>query len=87
MKQLRLRSADLSWREIEDEVVAVDLQASTYVSANASGLVLWRALAEGATREELVDHLVAEFGVERERAAADVDRFVAELSAQGLLEP
>jgi hypothetical protein len=86
VKQLRLRSRDLSWREIEDEVVAVDMETSTYVSANASGVVLWRALADGATRDELIDRLVEEFDIDRARAGADVDRFVDELSSQGLLE-
>jgi Coenzyme PQQ synthesis protein D (PqqD) len=70
-KQLRLRSDRISWREIDDEVVAVDVATSTYVSANASGKVLWRALADGATHDELVAALTTEFGIDRDRAAAE----------------
>jgi len=85
-KPLRLRADRVSWREIDDEIVAVNVATSTYVSANASGKVLWHALADGATREELVDALVATFGIDRTQAGGDVDRFLAELAENGLLE-
>jgi hypothetical protein len=82
---LRLREADLHWREIDGEIVALEARSSRYVAANGAGAVLWRALVAGSTREQLADELVAAFGIDRERAAADADRFVAELAAQGLL--
>lgn len=85
MSDLRLRDADLHWREIDGEIVALEARSSTYVAANGAGAVLWRALAEGTTRERLADELVCAFGIERGRAAADADRFVEELAAQGLL--
>jgi hypothetical protein len=86
MNYLKLRGERLSWREIDDEVVALDVDTATYLSANASGRLLWRALASGATREELVSCLVDEFEVDAERAGADVDAFIGELSQRGLLE-
>jgi hypothetical protein len=86
MKQISLRKDELAWKEIERELVAVDVRSSTYLSANQSGTLLWRRLAAGATRDDLVDELVGEFGIDRERAGADVGQFLAELAAQGLLE-
>jgi hypothetical protein len=83
---LRLRASDLHWRVIDGEVIALDGQRSTYLAANSAGAMLWRALAEGATRAGLADKLVAAFGICRERALADVDAYVGALSAQGLLE-
>jgi hypothetical protein len=83
---LRLREDAVRWREIDREIVAVDLGRSDYVSTNESGVLLWRLLAEGATKAKLVDVLVSSFGIDRERAAADVDRFLAELDARDLLE-
>jgi Coenzyme PQQ synthesis protein D (PqqD) len=85
MKRLRLRTSDLEWREIEDEVIAVDVQTSTYLSANSSGMVLWRALARGTTRKALVDRLVEIYGIDGERAGADVDRFLDDLRSRDLL--
>jgi orotate phosphoribosyltransferase-like protein len=86
MNRLKLREEGLTWREIDDEVVALDGETATYLSANASGRLLWRSLSEGTTREELVSCLVAEFEIDAHRAEADVDAFVGELSKRGLLE-
>lgn len=85
-EQLKLRGEGLSWREVEDEIVAVDMRASTYLSANPSGKLLWETLAAGTTREELVERLVETFEIDAERAGADVDAFVGQLREQGLLE-
>lgn len=86
MTELKLRSEGLEWREIEDEVIAIDIRNSSYLSANGSGLVIWRELAEGTTRVLLIERLVETFGVETDRAAADVDHFLADLRSRGLLE-
>lgn len=86
MSELKLRSADLHWREIDDEIVALEARRSNYVAANAAGTLLWRELAAGTTRDALADVLVDVYGIDRERARADADRFVAEVGAQGLLE-
>jgi hypothetical protein len=85
MTVLRLRETDLHWREIDGEVIALEAQGSTYMAANGAGTLLWRALATGATRDALADELVRAYGIDRERAVADADAFVARLSAQGLL--
>jgi hypothetical protein len=86
VKRYRLRDEGLSWRRIEEEVVAVDVPTSTYLTANDSGTVLWQALAESATRDELAALLVDRFGLEPEAAGADVDHFLAQLREQGLLD-
>lgn len=86
MTRLRLRDDAVRWREIDREVIAVDLESSTYLSTNETGVRLWRRLAEGTTTEQLVDELVSAFGIEPERAAADVRSFLDELEARNLLE-
>lgn len=85
MTELRLRDTDLHWREIDGEVIALESRGSTYVAANGAGTLLWRALAAGTTREGLADELVHAYGIDRERAAADAEEFIAQLAAQGLL--
>ena len=86
-EQLRLRTSDLHWRRIDGEVIALEGRASTYLATNPSGALLWQALVEGTTRRRMADALVAEYGIDRDRAIADVDVYVDALSAQGLLEP
>ena len=85
MTLLRLKETDLHWREIDGEIIALEARGSRYIAANGAGTTLWRALVEGATRDELADELVRLYGIERERAEADVSRFLDALAEQGLL--
>lgn len=86
MVNLRLRTDDLSWREIDDEVIAVDIETSTYLGTNKAGTLLWRRLGEGgATKQALADLLVETYDIEPERARLDTQAFLDDLAAQGLL--
>ena len=85
-RHLRIRSGAVEWRRLEEEIVAVDTRKSVYMAVNRSGAVLWPALLEGATREELVDRLMDAYGLERDDAERDVDSFVQALDEENLLE-
>ena len=86
MTTLRLRSDRLHWLESDGEIVALDELALVYLNANATGALLWQTLAQGATREALVRRILAAFDVDEHTAGADVDRYLADLEARGLLE-
>jgi len=83
---LKLRDDRVRWREIDREVVAVDIDSSTYLSTNGSGALLWLALAEGTTRDALAERLAQAYLIEPDQAKADVDSFLHDLRGQGLLE-
>ena len=80
------RSHELEWRQVDEEVVILDLRTQTYLSLNHSGARLWPLLTAGAPRHALVDELVAAYQVDRARASGDVDQLVAQLAAADLLE-
>jgi hypothetical protein len=84
---LRLRGAELEWREVEGQLLALDLRESRYVVINRTGRTLWNLLIDGATRAQLIDCLVEEHRVDRETAGKDVDAFLADLKARNLLAP
>jgi hypothetical protein len=86
-KRFRLRGDGLEWRTVEGEIVALDLPADTYLGLNRSGAVLWQALAHGASADELVEKLTAEYQIDTTQAARDVGQFIAALRAQGVIEP
>lgn len=83
---LKLRDDRVRWREIDEDVVAVDIDRSTYLSTNGSGALLWLELAQGTTRDQLVERLAQAYLIDSERAEADVDAFLSDLNGQGLLE-
>jgi hypothetical protein len=82
---LRLRAAGLTWLETDGELVALDEQAATYLSGNPAATLLWPELAAGATKDDLVEALLDGFEIDRARAEADVEAFVADLQARNLL--
>ena len=82
---IRLRQ-DIAWREIDGEIVLLDLTGAAYYSVSRSGVVLWPAVVEGATVDELADRLAREFSLERQVAERDVRVLIDALSGEGLLE-
>lgn len=83
---LRLRPGAVEWREIEGEIVALDVRRSVYVAVNRSGAAVWTALAEGATRAHLVETLKVAYDLRQDVAEADLDAFLASLADCDLLE-
>jgi len=81
----RLRSDELEWKQIDDEIVALDTRRAEYLSIEGSGVSLWHALQAGATRSELAASLIARYGIDETRAGADVDVFLDDLAQKGLL--
>lgn len=84
---MKLRGQELTWREVDGEMVLLDLRSSTYLTTNRTGTFLLRLLATDRTRVELVDAVVKEYEVPVERAAADTDAFLQSLTDRDLLEP
>jgi hypothetical protein len=85
-RRLRIRPDTVEWRQLEEEVVALDIRKSVYIAVNRSGSLLWPTLLEGATRDELIDRLVEAYGLDQTSAQQDVDAFVEVLEEQDLLE-
>lgn len=83
--QYDLRTDELSWREIDGQVIVLDLRTKLYLSINDSGVALWRRLAGGARRAELVATLQETYGIPEEQASTDTDAFLASLEERGLL--
>lgn len=85
MSRLALRADDLHWREIADEIVVLEGRGSRYLAINSSGSLLWRMLARGTTRDDLIAALVDQYGLDADGAAVDADRFVDQMRAAALL--
>ncbi|MFC7494561.1 MULTISPECIES: PqqD family protein [unclassified Nocardioides] len=83
---MKLRGENLTWREIDGDLVILDLRSSTYLTANASATVLMKQLTEERSAGELASSLVATFGISEQQAAQDVQAFLDELAGSDLLE-
>ena len=86
MAELRLRTSNLSWREIDDEIIVLDLDGSEYISVRGAGRVLWGLLETGSTLPDLVAALASRYEIDGATASQDVEAFLAALRQRGLLE-
>ena len=82
---MKLRVDDLTWREIDGDLVVLDLRSSTYLTANPSATVLMKELAQERTDGELVQALIDAFDISETQAAQGVETFVRELDKRGML--
>lgn len=83
---MRLRGEDLTWQEIDGELVILDLARSSYLTTNGTGAFLAKLLVTDHTVDDLAAALAAEYGITATEAREDVDTFVAELSRLELLD-
>ena len=56
------------------------------INLNDTGAFMWKFYSEEHTLEEGVDALCAEYEVERERATADVEKFIGIIQKNGFAE-
>ena len=56
------------------------------LSLNETGVMLWKLLQQGSTREMLAKALTDEYDVTFEEALADVDEYLGKLERVGCLE-
>lgn len=83
---IRLKPRTLEWREIDGELVALEAQSNLYLAANPAATLLWKRLAEGATRDQLSKALVDAYGIDAELARRDVEAFLGQARDLRLLD-
>lgn len=59
---------------------------SGMLKLNASGVLLWKAMEQGADENALANLLVTEYGIGMEQAAGDVREFLEKLQQVGCVE-
>ncbi len=74
------------FRQLEEEAVLLDAARGTYFGLNAVGTSAWALLAAGATLEEAMARLLADFDAPRERVWPDLLALVRDLAHHGLVD-
>ena len=70
-------------------IVAVgegNVDFNSMITTNETGAFLWEILEKGATKEDLVKAVLAEYDADEAIVTADVDRFIQKLSEKSILE-
>lgn len=82
---MRIRTENVTWQEIDDELVILDLERSTYLTTNVVGAQLAKYLTEDRSLEDLIALLVTTYGIDTDTARRDSETFVQQLASKDLL--
>ena len=78
-------------RQVADTWVILPIGEETLkfdgmIKLNNSGALLWKAMENGKSRNDMADVLTSEYDVSREQALSDVDSFVEKLRQIGCVQ-
>jgi hypothetical protein len=76
---------DVVSREVDGETFLLDLSGKVYYGLDAVGTRVWQLLLENGQLQAVLERLVREFEVDRERLETDVLQLMEELAAAGLV--
>lgn len=79
-----LRQVAGSWVVLSIAEATVDFNGM--LTLNESGLMLWKLLEQGSTREALATALTDEYDVTYEQALIDVDEYLEKLNRAGCID-
>lgn len=79
------RNPDIVWKKMGDEVVLLNPETGKYFGLNRVGSSFWSLVDGQVTVDQIIDRMLGEYNVERERIAADILELIGSLEARGLL--
>lgn len=85
-EEIRARTSELETRQVEGEMVLLDLRSQRYLSLNRTGAQLWPLMVEGTSRDRLVHELRSAHDIDEATAGRDVDVLIDQLRGADLLE-
>lgn len=74
------------YSEVGNEAVILDTDSGVYYGLNSVGVDIWQWLQQPKTEAQIVDQLLAEYDVKREKANADVKGILEQMLSVGLIE-
>jgi len=69
----------------QDGAVLIDIDQGKIFSLNVTGSAVWAQLAQGCDAGEIADAIAKEYGVDRERARADIEELIGTLEKRRLI--
>ena len=78
-------SPDALSRELDGEVLILDLKTSLYFGMTGTAARIWQLLEAGHPQDDIVGTLAREYNAPRDAIASDVESFLADLIARGLV--
>lgn len=85
-KTWRVKTEDVNFERLDDEVVAIHLPSGMYFSMENAAVEVWAAIEARADFDRLAAHLVETFEVPQEQAETELSGFIDRLLEENLIE-
>lgn len=83
----KLNEPQVTAKVMDGEAVIIHLGTGIYYSMEGVGCSVWESITSGSDTDSIAESVAGRYGVDREMAAADIERLVSELIAQELVVP
>ena len=80
------KTADLLESDVDEEIVALDVEKGQCYGLNAVGTRVWKLLDSPMSIQQLCSPLQGEYDVAPEVCQAEVSRLLADLQSEGLVQ-
>jgi len=83
--KVRILDNDVVWRELDGEIVVLNLATGNYYGLEGAANDMWRLLSEHGSTEKVVETMARDYDVDAARLTADLDALVQELARRSLV--
>jgi len=84
-ERYRIRE-DISWRQIDDEIIILNLETGDYFSLNETGADILKAIAEAKSLGSLLTEQQQEFDEPAEKLEANINNLLKDLLDNKIIE-
>lgn len=71
---------------VGDEIIILNMETGDYLGLNNVGSAIWEYLKTPQTLNTIIEHLMAEFEVDRETCTAETTEYLEKIQLLGLLQ-
>lgn len=84
--KVEILDEDIVWRDLDGDIVILNLATGLYYGLEGAGNDIWRALAEHGSTEKALEALIAAYDVPRPQLERDLDTLVRDFADRGFLK-
>ncbi len=85
LESLFAPAEDITWRDVDGEIVVLKLNTGEYFTFNELGRSTWLQVSQGNTISQAVQAVIAEYDVEMAQAESDIKKFIGGLVGRSLI--
>lgn len=78
-------SEDVTWRDVDEEMIVLHLPTGKYYTFNNTGHLVWQQLAEGKDTSEITSQIMNKYEVDEKAATKDLTTFINGLKEHNLI--